>query len=266
MVIRVLPPLSRLVHDAFLLARSRLGTLVSLALFPLIPFVLFGPFVAQVLVAIEEGMSGPADIATRISPWTAALAFLGLVLGFVVSVASAAGMFVALGKSADQGARAAFRDGTRAWFAFAWTQFLAALAVFATAVPGLFVFWWVQRVLGEALAGNLALRLLILLVPLLLVVPAFVVASWYAFALIPAARGETLGPAALAVSHRLVEGAVLHVFGLLLAWALAEVSFWVLLELLFPGLTLFKSLVHYLAVSILGSAYLVVVYQALRRS
>lgn len=266
MSLRTLPTLSALFGTAFRLAGSRLGTLLPLALFPLVPLALFGPFVAQVLVAAEEGLFDPAGVATRVSPWTAVLAFLGLIGSFVFSVASAAGMLTVLGRSADPGPRTAFREGVQSWVAFVWTQLLAALAVLAAAIPGLLVFWWAQRMLGAALNGSMAIRLLALLVPLLLMVPAFVVAVWYAFAVIPAARGEARGPTALAVSRRLVEGATGHVFGILLAWSLAEVLLWALLALLLPGLTLLQGLVYYLTTSILGSAYLVAVYQALRRS
>lgn len=262
----MLPPLSALFATAFHLARARLGTLVSLALFPLIPLLLLGPFLAQVLVAVEDGMVGPVAIAARISPWAGVLAFLGLVGSFIVSVASVAGTFVALGKSADHGPRAAFRDGMKAWGAVVWTQLLASLAVLVAAVPSFLVLRWLQLMIGNALASDRLLQMLALLVLLLLMIPAFVVTAWYSFAVIPAARREAFGPAALAVSHRLVEGATGHVFGLLLAWWLAEMVLWVLLSLLFPGLALFQGFVYYLVTAILGSAYLVAVYQALRRS
>lgn len=261
---RVLPPLSALFAEACRLARDRLGTLLALALFPLVPLVLFAPFMAEALVALQEGAVVPGDILLFVSPWTAVMAFLGIALSGIVTVASGAAMFSVLGRGADPGPRVAFRLGARVWLAVLWTQLLVFGAALAAAAPALLVTWVAMTV-----GGGTTLRdspLLAFLLALVLFFPVFVVITWYAFATIPAARGEVWGWRALAVSHRLVQGAGAQVFGLLLAWGLFELLLWLLLAALFPGLDLFRQLAFTLTAFILGSAYFVAVYNALRRT
>lgn len=265
-MILILPRLSTLFADAFRLARARFLTLFSLALYPLLPFALCSPFIAQVFVAVGEGATSPEEIAAGVSPWVVGLAVIGLLLSLVVSIASAAGMFIALGRGSDLGPRAAFSQGGRVWLQVTWTQILAALAVAAMALPAILLSWLGQMMLEESPTANTALYVLLLLISVLLILPALAVATWYAFAVIPAARGEAYGSTALTVSHRLVHGATVQAFGLLFAWTLFEFLFWLLLAVLFPGLTLLQGVTYYFVTSILGASYLVVIYNALRRT
>ena len=262
----ILPRLSTHFADAFRLARGRLLTLFSLALYPLLPLALFSPFIAQVFVAIGEGAASPEEIAAGVAPWVVGLAVVGLLLSLVVSVASAAGMFIALGRGSDLGPRVAFSQGGRVWLHVTWTQVLAALAVAAMALPAILLSWLGQMMLASTLTENSMPHVLLFLILVLLILPALAVATWYAFAVIPAARGEAYGSTALTVSHQLVHGATVQVFGLLFAWTLFEFLFWLLLAVLFPGLTLLQGVTYYFVTSILGAAYLVAVYNALRRT
>lgn len=262
--LRALPSLSGLFGEAARCARRRLGTLTALALFPVIPLALAAPLGAQVSLALEYGLA-PERIDSLVSPWTAILTFLGLVLAFVVAVASVIGMLATLAGPEDLGPRLAFRVGAQRWVAFLWTQFLTAIVIAAVALPAILFSWWADAALGPALAENVALQAALLLIVLILLLPVFVAVSWYAFAAIPAALGEASGGRALAVSQRLVAGATGQVFGLLFTWFLFEILLSVLLRLLFPGLLLFQFVAYYLAVSLLGSAYLVVIYRALRQ-
>lgn len=266
MAIRTLPHLSTLLRDAFRLAWSRVGTLAILASVPFLPLLLFSPFIVQVLLAINEGATNLPAIGTYVSPWTAVLALLGLLLGFVVSVVSAAGIFLTLGSASDPGPRGALRLGAQRWVAFAWTWFLAIIAVALTLLPGVLLFWWARTYFLSALDDASGLSAVMLLLSLLLVFPAFLVATWYAFSLIPAARGDAWGSDALRISHRLVEGAAGQIFGLLFAWVLFKLLFSILLNIFFPGLPVFTGFVYYYVTTLLGSAYLVTIYHALRRA
>lgn len=251
---RVLPPVSTIFAEALRLARSRFGTLLALALLPLLPLALLAPFATEVFLALT------------VSPWATATAFLGLLLSLLVSLASGAGMFAALGSPTDPGPRAALSVGARRWIAVAWTQLLAVLAVVATAVPLFAVVFVSEWVLGPDLADLFTLRVVLLVVAVLLSIPVFVVATWYALAVIPAALGQAKASSALALSHRLVAGVTASTFGFLFLWFLLELLLSLLLALLFPGLALFQALTYYLTTSILGSAYLFAVYRALRNA
>lgn len=266
MAIRTLPHLSTLLRDAVRLAWSRAGTLAVLATAPFLPLLLFSPFIVQVLLAVNEGAADLSAIVTYVSPWTAVLALLGLLLGFVVSVVSAAGIFLTLGGTGDPGPRAALRLGAQRWIAFFWTWLLSVATVALTLLPGMLLFWWARTFFLSTLDGTSGLSVVILIISLLLVFPAFLVATWYAFSLIPAARGDAWGSDALRISHRLVEGVTGQVFGLLFAWLLFELLFSILLNLLFPGLPLFTGFTYYYITTLLGSAYLVTIYHALRRA
>lgn len=263
---RILPPFSAVFGEALRLARSRFGTLLALALLPLLPLALLAPFATEVFFTAAGGVVDASEIALAISPWTTATAFLGLLLGFVVSLVSSAGMFAALGSPTDPGPRAALSVGARRWIAVAWTQLLTVLAVAATAVPLFAVAFVSERVLGPDLADLFTLRVVLLVVAVLLLIPVFVVATWYALAVIPAALGTVWGSGALAVSHRLVAGLWAPTFGFLFLWFLLELILSLLLALLFPSLTLFQALTYYLTTSILGSAYLFAIYRALRNA
>ncbi|TSC72604.1 MAG: hypothetical protein G01um101438_321 [Parcubacteria group bacterium Gr01-1014_38] len=265
MAIRTLPHLSTLLRDAFRLAWSHVGTLIALATVPFVPLLLFSPFIVQVLLAVNQGAASLGAIVFYVSSWTAVLALLGLLLGFVVSVVSTAGIFFTLAGTSDPGPRAALRTGMERWIAFVWTWLLSVFAVALSLLPGMLFFWWARIGLQPVLEGS-GLSLFALIVALLLVLPAFIVASWYAFSLIPAARGDAWGSDALRISHRLVAGVTGQVFGLLFAWFLFELLFSILLNAFFPGLPLFTGFVYYYTTTILGSAYLVVIYQALRRA
>lgn len=265
MPIRLLPSLSSLFRGALRLAWGRLGTLVALALFPLVPLTLASPFIVQLLIVQEAGMVGAE--ATVVALWATLLAFLGVLLAFIGGIASVAGMIVALTAPVDPGPRAAFREGARRWLAVLWTQLLVAVAVLLAALPLLAFLWWLGGSgAGVTLAAIPSTRILTVLLALLLAVPTFIVTVWYAFAFIPAARGEAWGVRALAVSHRLVHGATGQVFGLLLALVLFELLLSVLLLAFFPGLSLFQSFTYYLATTVLEASYLVVLYRALRQA
>ena len=265
MAIRTLPHLSTLLRDACRLAWSRVGTLIALATVPFVPLLLFSPFIVQVLLAMNQGATSLDAIVASVSPWTSMLALLGLLLGFAVSVVSAAAIFLTLAGSSDPGPRAALRTGSERWIAFVWTWLLSVLAVALSVLPGMLFFWWARTFLQPALEGS-GLSLFVLIVALLLVLPAFIVASWYGFSLIPAARGDAWGSDALRISHRLVAGVTGQVFGLLFALLLFELLFSLLLNLFFPGLPLFVGFTYYYVTTLLGSAYLVTIYHALRRS
>lgn len=266
MPLRLLPPLSSVFADAVRLARDRFWTLLALALLPAIPIVLVIPFLAQVFVAFDAGVTAGAELTRYTTPWIAGVALLGLLLSVVVSVASAAGIFVVLGAARDPGPRGAFRDGARRWLAYLWTQALVVVTVILVLVPTTVILALRQSVFMPGPDDARALSLLTTLLALILAVPAFIVISWYAFAPVLAARGDTWGVDALRLSHHLVEGLAAHVFGFLFAWLLFELLLSLILGALFPGLTLFANLVHYLTSSILGSAYLFTLYQAVRRA
>ncbi|MDP3685320.1 MAG: hypothetical protein Q8R32_00645 [bacterium] len=266
MAIRTLPHLSTLLRDACRLAWSRAGTLMVLVTVPFVPLLLFSPFIVQVLLAVNQGATDLTAIVVYVSPWTAVLALLGLLLGFVVSIVSAAGIFLTLGGTGDPGPRAALRLGMERWITFAWTWLLAVAAVALALLPGVLLFWWARAFFLFALDGAFGLSFVILILSLLLVFPAFLVATWYALSLIPAARGDAWGSDALRISHRLVEGVTGQVFGLLFAWLLFEMLFSILLNMFFPGLPLFTGFAYYYVTTIIGSAYLVTLYHALRRA
>ncbi|TSC61665.1 MAG: hypothetical protein G01um1014106_719 [Parcubacteria group bacterium Gr01-1014_106] len=267
MALRTLPHFSSILGDTFQLARARLGTLVVLATVPAVPLLLFSPFIAQALFALDQGAVTVDDVVSYISSWTSVLALIGMLLGVVVSIVSTAGMLFTLSAAHDPGPRTALQHGFQRWLPFVGTQILTTLAVFVVMLPGLLFLLWTQKLLGFSLATDIrGLSLGALLISILLLLPALLVATWYAFSLIPAARGDAWGPDALRFSHRLVHGASMHVFGLLFAWAVLEFFFSLVLNLLFPGLDLFRGFVHYYATTILGSAYLVTVYHALRKA
>ena len=266
MPVRFLPDLSALFADAVRMARARFWTLFVLGIFPAVPLVLLSPFIAQVLMARDQGAAFPEEIAPYISPWTSVVAVLGLILVFIVSFAASAGMFIALSAPRDPGPRRAMREGAQRWLAYFWVQLLMGIAVLLVLVPGVLFFTVGRNILGSMGGYHPSLSLFILLVSLLLVFPAFIVISWYAFSLVLAARGEASGVAALRVSHRLVHGATGQVFGFLFAWFLVELLLSLLLSVLFPGLPLFTGLVYYFTTTILGSAYLYALYLALRKA
>lgn len=266
MALRILPVLSTTFADTLRHAKSRFWTLFVLGLLPALPLVLLSPFIVQVLVALDEGALLATDIARYVTPWTSVVAVLGLLLGFVVSFASSAAMFVALGSPHDPGPRRAFQEGAQRWLAYFWTQLLMGGAVLLVLVPGLLFFTWGNGLLARMVGESQALSLFVLLVSLLLVLPAFVIVTWYALAPILAAQGQAWGVAALRLSRRLVQGATGQMFGFLLAWFLFELLLSVLLPAFFPGLTLFTGFVHYFTTTILGSAYLFTLYQSLRRA
>lgn len=263
-MVRVLPPLASVVGDAARLARARLAILLGLAALPLLPLALFGPFVAEVAIALQYGVT--TGFSAIVSPWTALIAAVGLLLSVAVSLATTAAMFVVLGSPADLSLRAAVRLGVRRWVAFLWTQVLVGLAMVVAAVPSLLFAWWLSVRRGLTVDADPALALAAVVIALLLAVPVLIVASWYAVAPVSAARGEAWGSPALAVSHRLVQGATAQTFGILFVWFLFELFLSVALGALFPGLSLFQSLVFYFVTSILGNAYLFALYRALRRS
>lgn len=248
------------------LAQARMLTLFALSLFPAIPLVLVSPFLLQALRAAEFGVTDPVGMASLVSPWTVVAALLGLLLSFFASLASTAGMFVALGSPKDPGPRAAFREGARRWGSYLWTQVLVTLAVLLIMLPGLLFFTWAQEVLRVSSGADSLLATVALLLSLLLVTPAFLVVTWYAFATIPAARGEAWGVAAIRISHQLVRGSTGRVFGFLLAWLVFEALLAALLRAFFPGLPLFTGFVYYVLATVLGSAYLFTVYDALRKA
>lgn len=265
MAVRTLPHLSTLLQDAFRLAWARFGTLLVLVLVPFVPLLLFGPFIVQVLLFVNQGVINFDTVVFYVSSWTTLLALLGLLLGFAVSVASAAGMFLTLAGTSDPGPRAALRLGIERWIPFAWTWVLSVLAVALSMVPGVLFFWWSGSFL-QPLEGTRGLSIFALVASLVLLAPAFVVATWYALSLIPAARGDASGSDALRLSHRLIEGVTGQVFGLLFAWVLLEILFSILLNAFFPRLPLFTGFTYYCVTTILGSAYLVSIYHALRRA
>lgn len=237
-----------------------------LATAPFVPLLLFGPFIMQVLLAVNEGATDLMAIVVYVSPWTAVLALLGLLLGFIVSIVSAAGIFQTLAGTGDPGPRDALRLGVQRWIVVVWTWLLAVGAVTLALLPGLLLFWWARTFFLAGFDGMSGLSVVVLLLSLLLVFPAFIVATWYAFSIIPAARGDVWGSDALRISHRLVEGVTGQVFGLLFAWLLFELLFSILLNMFFPGLPLFVGFTYYYVTTLLGSAYLVTIYHALRRA
>lgn len=261
---RAFPSLSALVGDAVRLARSRLLTLCALALLPLLPLGLLGPFAVEVLVALDAGIT--SGFASFVSPLAIFAALVGLLLSVAVGQAATVGTFVVLGSPSDLGPRAAFRVGARRWLTLLWTEALVVLAILLAAAPSVVFSWWAKFTVGPFLRGEPFVAALVLVVSVLLLLPSLVVATWYAFAPIPAARGEAWGSGALTVSRRLVEGATGRAFGLLLAWFLFEMLFSLILAALFPGLVLFQRLVFYFTTTILSAAYLFTVYQALRRA
>lgn len=267
MALRTLPHFSTIVRDTFQLARARLGTLVVLSTVPFIPLLLFSPFITQILFAVNEGAGSIEAVVAYISFWTSILALVGIILSFVASGVSTAAMLFALASSNDPGARKALRVGVERWLAVLFTSVLSALAVLLVMLPGILFLWWASVALNLSFAeGMSGFSVATLVVAVLLLLPALIVATWYAFSLIPAARGDAWGPDALRLSHRLVHGATVHVFGLLFVWMVLEFFFSLLLNIFFPGLDLFQGFVHYYATTILGSAYLVTVYHALRKA
>ncbi len=266
MPIRFLPTISGIFREALQLTRGRLWTLWTLALTPLVPGALVAPFVAEVLFHVEGGITGPAQIAEAVAPWTATLAVVGLVLGFIASVAATAATILVLTEPANPGVRSAFPRGLRRVVPVFWTQLLAVLAAAVAALPAVIFSWWTEQRAAASLAANPALGTFVQIVTILLFVPALIVALWYSVAVVPAARGETQGPAALAVSRRLVQGATGSVFGYFLAWILFEILLVLLLTLFFPGLTLFQATTYYLVTTVGSTALVVALYNALRRA
>lgn len=264
-MLRVIPSASVVFVDAVRLARSRLGTLLVLALFPLLPLTLLGPLATEVLAALDVGV--PADFFVLVvSPLALATALVGIVLSGVAGLASTVGMFVAYTNSRDVGPRAAFHIGTQRWGIFLWTEILVALAILCTAAPSLVFAWWAKETLGPLLYTEPLFGMFVLTIAVLLFLPVLVVATWYAFAPVIAARGEASGSLALAASRRLIRGAAGQTFGLLLVWFLFQLLFAFLLTLFFPGLLLLQRAIFYFTISILSTAYLFTLYQALRRS
>lgn len=254
----------RLFRHALQFARPHAGTLVALALLPLLPLALVGPLLAE-----AEKLSNlvpPEALLSAVSPWTAAVALLGLGLSALVTVAAAAGMFHLFSDDANPGVTAVFAVGARRLGTVLWTEVLLFLAVLLTLAPSALLFAWVSRVFGPALAADPWFFTGVVLAALLLALPALIVVAWYTLAPILAARGEAAGRRALAVSHRLVAGSVLRVVGAVAGLVLGEWLWSVILSLLFPGLALFRALVLSVTVPVVGNAYLFAMYQALRRN
>lgn len=261
MHLRTLPTPSALLGDAFQRARARFGTLLALALLPLLSLGLLAPLLAEVYVAQHVGFQG--DLAAFVSPSSAALAILGLVVSAAVSFATMAAMFTVLHDPADSGPRLAFQRGVRRWGAVLLTEVVVVGTLLLAAVPSIAFVALAGRVLDLPTVTDVWIRAVVFATTLVLFVPVLIVASWYVFAPIPAALGQAWGVAALRRSHRLVAGATGRVFGLLVFWVFLEVSLSFILAALFPGLELFQMLVFYLTVTILGVAYLFSVYRAL---
>lgn len=264
-MLRVIPSASVVFVDAVRLARSRLGTLFVLAFFPLLPLTLLGPLATEVLVALAVGV--PSDfLVSVVSPLALATALVGVALSGVAGLASTVGMFVVYTSSSDLGPRAAFHIGTQRWSAFLWTEVLVALAILCAAAPSLVFTWWAKGTLGPLLYAEPILGMFVLTIAVLLFLPVLVVATWYAFAPVAAARGEASGSLALAASRRLIRGAAGQTFGLLLTWFLFQLLVAFFLALFLPGLLLLQRALFYFSISILSTAYLFTLYQALRRS
>ncbi len=264
LVIADRPSLSmvRLFRAALQLVRPHAGTLVVLALLPLLPLALFGPLLAEAAKVVN--LVPPEALLNAVSPWTVAVALLGLGLSVLVTVAAAAGMFHLFGEDENPGVTAVFAVGARRLGAVLWTEFLLLLAVLLALAPSLLLLGWTSRSFGAVLAADPWFFTGVAVVALLLALPALVVVAWYALAPILAARGDAAGRRALVVSHRLVAGSALRVVGALLGLVLGEWIWSVALSLLFPGLALFRALLLSVTVPVVGNAYLFALYAALR--
>lgn len=236
-----LPSFGDLLRTAWRLVQPRLRGLIILSLIPALPvFFLSFPRVVQSRVPLE-------------------LALLLFIVAFVLTVVTRAGMFAYLGDPQIHGGRMALRRGWEIFAPYIWTEILVAVVVVVALLPGLLVGGWMLTASGQgALSSGTAALTAVVAVALLL--PGIGAAVWYAFAPLAVAVGSKGGPAALALSSKLVRGHFWPVVARLLLWVIIQAA----IARVVSPLPVLNWLVPYL-VSLLGLAYFMALYQALRK-
>jgi len=254
-----LPSFGSLVRTAWDLSRPRLRGLIVLAVLPLVPLFLFFP--VQSLTVLQRGVlvGGEPSVPTS---WFQTLGIVVLIAAFALNKISAAGMFAYLADPRIHGGRAALRRGWQRWLPYLWTELLLAVIVAVAMAPGLLLGWWLVSFFSVNAVNpeDLGLLFLALLAPAVLLLPGVAIAVRYAFAPLAVAVGSTAGPAALSLSSKMVQGHFWPVLGRLLLWILVQI---IVVRMVSP-LPILNWFVPY-AISILGLAYLVALYQALRK-
>jgi hypothetical protein len=255
-----LTPFSNEVAGAWRIFRAHWRTAVQLTLLALVSLLFFLPFVVE----RAAFLSGGPDTATLPnSAFSTLLGLVAVVVFLLLSMTAKAGIFIAFMKRGSMTMKVAFRGGLRILPSFLGTELLVAFLLAVSLLPAAgLALWYFTMGVTMPLANpfQTTADLVSSIVMILFLVPAIALSMWLAFAPLAAAVGDARGGIpALRYSVDLVRGRAWRVLKRIFVWIIFSNA----LTLSVSPLPIAKVVVPFV-LSLLGAAYLVVVYKELR--